>query len=100
MPLSRKLQIDINTSSKKGEEEQVAAAARQCPGVVLIAWQHEAISAIGASLLPVQDTPLPKWPGTRFDLAYIFDLNEPEGTYRFSQVPQLVLAGDSEAGNG
>ncbi len=100
LPLGRKLQIEINTSFRKGEEEQVAAAAQQCPGVVLISWQHEAISAIGGSLLPVQGPPLPKWPPTRFDLVYVFDLDDTTGKYRFSQVPQCLLAGDSEAGNG
>ncbi len=34
-----------------------------------------------------------QWRDDRFDLVWVFDL-DPSGRYRFSQVPQLLLAGD------
>jgi hypothetical protein len=34
------------------------------------------------------------WPGHRFDLVWVFDLN-PEAAWTFVQAPQLLLRGDS-----
>jgi len=31
--------------------------------------------------------------GSRFDIFYVFDLQK-DGTYKFSQVPQMALVGD------
>jgi hypothetical protein len=36
----------------------------------------------------------PVWPGHRFDLVWVFDLNA-DGTWSFVQAPQLLLPGDS-----
>jgi hypothetical protein len=62
---------------------------------VLIAWQHEASPAIANQILGNDTTAPQKWPGSRFDLVWVFDLDAGSGTYTFTQVPQLLLAGDS-----
>lgn len=94
LPLSRRLQIDINVAFTKGQEQQVAAAAQACPGVVLIAWQHEAINDI-VRALPGSHHELPSnWPAERFDIVYVLDFDAGGGAYRFSQVPQQLLDGD------
>jgi hypothetical protein len=61
-------------------------------GIVLVCWQHELIPSLVA-LLP-NAPPVPQhWPGSRFDIVWVCDAT---GTgWRFSQVPQLLLAGDS-----
>ena len=94
-PLSKFLgtKVPLNLSFAEGEETQVAAAAAASGGVTLIAWQHEEIPAI-ADAIPGKTGVVPsKWPGERFDLVWVFDL-QANGKYSFSQVPQMLLAGD------
>ena len=92
-PLSQLLDIRIDLSFAEGEEAQVAAAAAASDGVVLIAWQHEGIPAI-ADAIPGKTGVVPSsWPGARFDIVWVFDL-QTDGTYSFSQVAQQLLAGD------
>jgi hypothetical protein len=92
-PLSQLLGIDIDLSFAKGEEAEVAAAAAACDGVALIAWQHEDIPAIANAILATTNGVPSPWPGPRFDIVWVFDLQN-DGSYVFSQVPQLLLAGD------
>lgn len=94
MPLSQLLgdAVPLNLDFVEGQEKELAAAATACAGVVLIAWQHEEIPAIAVEILGTTGV-VPQWPGTRFDLVWVFDL-KPDGTYAFSQVPQMLLAGD------
>jgi hypothetical protein len=95
-PLSQFLgdTVPLNVDFVEGEEAQVAAAAVACDGVALIAWQHEEIPAIADAILGKGGVVPAKWDGTRFDLVWVFDL-QAGGEYLFSQVPQLLLAGDS-----
>jgi hypothetical protein len=98
-PLSMKLGVEIDTSFDEGSEAEMVAAAKQCDGVVLIAWQHGKIPTIAAAILEdptLIDSVPTKWPGNRFDIVWIFDLDTKGKTpaYTFTQVPQLVLAGD------
>jgi hypothetical protein len=93
-PLAQKLGIAITRDFAKGEETVLVAAAKAKNGVVLIAWQHENIPAIGNAILGNSSTVPQKWPGTRFDVVWIFDLDPTTGKYNFTQVPQQLLAGD------
>lgn len=88
-PLAHKLGITLNLQFGKGEEAAVAAAAMGCTLPVLITWEHENIP----KLLPCDDAIPDSWPDHRYDMVFVFHL---EGErYHFTQVPQLVLAGDS-----
>jgi hypothetical protein len=97
-PLSQLLgpKVPFDLNYVQGQEGPVAAAAKACDGVALIAWQHEDIPAIGDAILGKPDGTLPKWPGDRFDLVWVFDLSA-DGDYKFSQVPQMLLAGDQSS---
>ena len=65
-----------------------------CPGVVLIAWEHEFIPAI-ANLIGGNTTTVPQaWPAARFDVVWTFDLDPATTKYSFNQHPQLLLQGD------
>jgi hypothetical protein len=94
-PLSQLTGVAIGTSYGKGDEAGLATGARAAAanGPVLIAWQHQDIPAIvtaiaGAGLCPA------KWPGGRFDMVWVLDSSD--GTnWTFSQVPQMLLQGDS-----
>jgi hypothetical protein len=90
-PLAQALQLPIDASIKGSNVDKLCHDAKKGGGVVLIAWKHEVIPAIAQGLT---SDPVPaKWPKERFDMVWVFDL-QPNGSYRFSQVPELVLPGD------
>lgn len=82
-----------NVSFKEGDEAKLADAAKGAEGPVLIGWHHEAIPAIANAILGNSSTTPQHWPGKRFDMVWVFDLKK--GRWTFTQVPQLVLYGDS-----
>jgi hypothetical protein len=99
-PLAAKLQIKSDFSFKKGKEKQLVESALSCDGVVLISWPHGRIPALAQHIpLSRKSKPIPKgkWPGNRFDMVWVFDYDAEshKGGYIFSQVPQLLLDGDS-----
>jgi hypothetical protein len=94
-PLATRLGVPIDTSFLKGDETAMAADAIAQDGVVLICWEHQDIPTIANQILGNQTTAPQTWPGARFDMVWVFDLDTAGGTYAFSQVPQLLLAGDS-----
>ena len=93
-PLASKLGL-TPTTRKKSSFDKVAAEAMACGSIALISWQHEDIPLIANLILGNQTTVPQKWPGDRFDIVWVFDLNASSNSYTFSQVPQRLLAGDS-----
>jgi len=96
-PLAKRLKLKIDLSFSKGQESALVAAAKAANGVVLIAWQHEDIPAIGNAIVGNKTTVPQKWPGDRFDIVWVFDLDSASGHYKFTQVPQCLLAGDENS---
>ena len=93
-PLAKFLNLNIDSTIAEGSEDALLKAAIAANGVVLIAWHHEKIPAIANLIL--QNTAAPqKWPGDRFDVAWIFTRDAPTAPWQFAQAPQLLLAGDS-----
>ena len=92
--LSDLLGIDLNLTFGKGQEKEVAAASVASDGPVLIAWDHRKIIELAKAIAPKESIPK-EWPSERFDIVFAFKL-QPNGTYSFSQVPQLLLAGDTD----
>ncbi|MDF2259566.1 hypothetical protein [Streptantibioticus ferralitis] len=92
-PLAATLGTSIDLRFAKGQEAALAAALRTASGPTLVSWEHQNISAIIAHLGPVAPEPPASWPGSRFDVVYVF--NRDGDGWAFSQVPQLLLAGDS-----
>jgi hypothetical protein len=79
----------------KGEEPALVQATTTAGGVVLIAWEHEAIPEI-ATLIRGSSQGIPdKWPGHRYDLIWVFDRAAGAGSWTFAQVPQLLFPKDS-----
>jgi hypothetical protein len=62
-PLAQLLNLDLNLNFSKGQETELVAAAQQCSGPVLIAWQHETINAIANAILGDNSAPQ-DWPGS------------------------------------
>jgi hypothetical protein len=96
IPLARRLGIPVDTTFIAGEEEQLADAAMGSPGVVLISWEHKHIHLIANRILGDETTAPQAWPEERFDVVWVFDLQG--GSYRFRQVPELLLSGDLDLG--
>ena len=101
-PIAEKLgpSATLNFAFDKGDEAAMIASAMACPGPVLICWVHENIPRI-ASQIPVNSsTPVPEsWPADaqgngRFDVVWLFEFDPAANTYRFSHIPQNLLAGD------
>lgn len=94
-PLAAKLGLTINTNYTKGNEAGLVQAAAAIGGVVLIAWEHEAIPGIAELLMDDGQSVPQRWPGQRFDLIWVFDRPAGSGKWSFTQVPQQLLPGDS-----
>ncbi|HLP53591.1 MAG TPA: hypothetical protein VK151_01110 [Fluviicola sp.] len=92
-PLSELIRVNINESFGAKDYADMVASAQQQKGTVLIAWQHQDIPEIANIILGNESAPQ-KWPGDRFDLVWVFDLNASTGQYTLTQVPQNLLAGD------
>ncbi|MGG1948113.1 hypothetical protein AB1286_25460 [Trinickia sp. NRRL B-1857] len=95
-PLSAKLKIETDTRYLKGDEGKLAVAAMAAGGVVLVAWEHQNIPKIAEAIFP--NGPYPhQWPEHRFDVVWVFDRTATGAGWAFSQVPQLLLAGDDSS---
>jgi hypothetical protein len=92
-PLAVALGLPFKTFLK-GQEAQLVAAAKGGESPVLISWQHEAIPEIAALIQGSAEGFPSRWPANRFDLVWVLDLQAP-GAWSFTQVPELVLPGDS-----
>ncbi|SOE94753.1 hypothetical protein SAMN05414139_07593 [Burkholderia sp. D7] len=91
--VAQKLDLTTDSTYKVGDEIQLVVAAEACDGVVLVGWEHKHIPLIANAILGNTTAPQ-SWPGDRFDVVWVFDLDAASGQYSFSQVPQLLLAGD------
>jgi hypothetical protein len=92
--------LPINTLCAEDKSAELAEATlADTSEVVLICWDHKHIPAIGAALPTMQDTRIPGWPADRFDMIWSFTRRSTTSpaAYEFSQVPQRLLAGDSDA---
>jgi hypothetical protein len=71
------------------------AAVKVAEDPVLISWQHEAIPEIANLIRGSADAIPPSWPGHVYDLVWVLDL-QASGAWSFTQVPELVMPGDTE----
>ena len=95
VPLARKLGFAIVDQYGQDDYAAMIADALARPGVSLICWEHKRIELITALIPRAGGEPPDRyhWPGTRFDVIFVFDRDGDH--YRFQQVPQLLLDGDS-----
>ncbi len=93
-PLAEKLRIDINSKFQRNDTEKMIEKVFSCKGVVLICWQQEYLPEIAALILGNGKRVPEDWPEDRFDMVWVFDLNQASARYSFTQIPQRLLAGD------
>jgi hypothetical protein len=94
-PLAQTLGLKINLKHDKGDEKNLVKDALSRPGVVLIAWEHKAILEIANLILGGQKASPQRWPDSRFDVVWVIDERGGENGWTLTQVPQLLLPGDS-----
>ncbi|GAC1659020.1 MAG: hypothetical protein NVS4B13_02950 [Candidatus Elarobacter sp.] len=92
-PLAAKLGVTHDARFVLDAEAELVRDVRTRGGVIVIAWEHKRVPRIANAILRDETTAPQSWPDERFDVAWVFDL-QPDGGYRFSQRPQLLLAGD------
>jgi hypothetical protein len=93
-PLAAALNLTVDARFATTQTAQVAEALRKAAGPVLIAWKHEEIVDIITQVGIVTPTP-PPWLKSRFDLVYV--LARHDDGWQFTQVAQMLLAGDRPA---
>jgi hypothetical protein len=96
LALADELKFKLDVRFPKGDERDLARAAIDAKGPVLIAWEHEVIPKIVNAIVGNKKTCPQKWPGSRYDLVWVLDRRAPGAKWRFAQVPQMLLDGDSE----
>jgi broad specificity phosphatase PhoE len=94
-PLARVLRLEVNSRFVEEQEAELAAAAIEQKGNVLISWQHEKIPEIANQIMGNTTATPQNWPKDRYDLVWVFTRENNAGPFSFQQVPELLLDGDS-----
>jgi hypothetical protein len=94
-PLAERLAMKINSDFQRSEFEDMIEEVFARNGVVLVCWQREYIPDIASVILGSKKIAPRDWPEDRFDLLWVFDLERSSSSYKFKQVPQKLLGGDS-----
>lgn len=93
LPLADLLRVEFNQDYYEGQEEElVKTVLREQVRTALIAWKHNNMNVIANAILGNKTSAPQQWPFSRFDLVWVFD--KCGASWTFSQVPQLLLAGD------
>jgi len=95
-PLAQSLRLPIDTSVPKADIGRLATAILAVEGVVLVAWEHHLIPSLAATLTGQPSLTPGVWPDDRFDVAWVLERGTEADTFRFRQVLQRILAGDSD----
>ena len=91
-PLAKWLNIDVKDSHLKDDIQGLVDDVMKQIGTVLVCWQHELIADTIGLLENAPKVPQ-DWPDIRFDIVWVLDADGAD--WKFSQIPQLLLAGDS-----
>lgn len=95
--ISDRLGIEIAADFEKGDEPRLARSlVTSGPGPVLVCWEHTHIPDIASALPVAAGAAVPdSWPDDRYDVIWTFT-HAADQRYSFSQLPQLLLPGDSD----
>ncbi len=90
--LAAQADVAFNRAHFYGEEAALVRDVLAGPGPALICWKHLTMHVIANEILGETSTTPQYWPFERVDLVWVFDRRD--GGWTFTQVPQLLLAGD------
>jgi hypothetical protein len=97
IPLSERLGLTPITTYSAGQEAKLVAEILHSSGILLISWEHRAISekiAPGiAGEQKIEDLPQ-KWDETRYDVILRFDRISPDAPWSFCQLCPCLMSGD------
>ncbi|WP_345814912.1 phosphoglycerate mutase family protein [Paraburkholderia sp. PREW-6R] len=85
--------VEFITTYLKDDGEALMKDVLTRAGVVLISWEHKVLPTLIGHMPGAPAVPS-KWPDKRFDMVWVLDRDD--DTWSFSQLPQLLLAGDSD----
>jgi broad specificity phosphatase PhoE len=85
-------QVALITTHLKDDLQALMDDVLSRDGPVLVAWEHKRIPEL-VGLLPKPPRVPSNWPDDRFDLVWLFVRTDTD--WSFSQLPQLLLSGDS-----
>lgn len=91
--IAERLNVEPETRFTLEEETALVRYIFATEGVALIAWEHKRIPILANAILRTAASTPQAWPDDCFDMVWIFD-RQADGSYLFSQQPQLLLAGD------
>ena len=94
-PLAERLGLQVDTRFPKDEIGPLVQAILARDGVVLVSWEHHLIPSLAATLIGQPSLVPQVWPDDRFDVAWVFERDAKGTGFRFHQVSQGLLAGDS-----
>lgn len=92
--LAARLGVALSTAYEQDDQESLWEELQHVDGPVLVAWEHNAIVKLANLIMGRDDQTPQQWPDHRFDVIWRFE-RQPGGSWRFSQVAQCLLAGDS-----
>jgi broad specificity phosphatase PhoE len=92
-PLADRLGLPVDTEYGRGQEKKLVDRVVDEQGPVLISWQHSGITEIADAFPSVKPKPPSEWPDDRFDVVWTF--TRTDDGWRFAQVPEDLLPGDS-----
>jgi hypothetical protein len=92
LPLASLIETELNCDYYESQEKELVQKVIALQGTVLIAWKHNTMQVIANAILGNKTSSPQYWPLDRFDLVWVFDRRV--DTWTFTQVPQLLLAGD------
>lgn len=101
LPIAELLQIKLNCDYFEDDITALVEKASASPGPALISWKHDGLPKIANAILGNASTAPQSWPLSRVDVVWVFDRRSKGsdasggGAWTFTQIPQLLLAGDS-----
>ncbi|HVN90687.1 MAG TPA: histidine phosphatase family protein [Candidatus Binataceae bacterium] len=94
--VAEKLGLEPIMKFTAGQEGDLADVLKALSGATLVSWQHERILEIAKGILGQLPPEVPqKWPDKRFDVVWVFEKENGGKSWKFRQVCQLLLPGDS-----
>lgn len=94
MPLKLRTGLPLNTRYDFEEQEsEVGKWLAQRLDITLVCSEHSAIVEMCKNLGKISPGMPKKWPSDRFDVIWVFTSDDGKN-WKFTQVPQLLLAGD------
>jgi hypothetical protein len=92
-PLAELIGLGIEDGHLKDDVKALMKDVISRTGSVLVSWEHHMIPKLVGALPDAPAVPA-KWPDDRFDMVWV--LEAAGDGWKFSQVPQMLLAGDRD----